>query len=1014
LTIKQLLLQDSTVGSLLISRDSLQTYRHLPETMISSRRPRSGGGGSQPKFIYQLPLRQYKEIEDLLNMNEAWEHLAGQILCFKVTEIEKFRRHNQKPDSSAADALLKLLCNKNTTIEEMFDYLHKIQLFRGMDILKDFVPERLHSMIRYGADLTQTQSLPYMPTYKEYSHPLHVPPKMNSQDFNVEDVTMSHNVSARHSPVSAARQSGYRPAFQRHPAYEDRQSGQIRHPGGQNSPGGQDGFARYPGHNSPGPEGGHVRYTGQHSYDGYPGHAYPSFERGGPYSPQNRAPYPIYERSEHPSIQSEQYSQHPSMPPYGRYHSNERPMYQQDYQYPSNEQSYPYQQYGASPGASLPPSEFMRRPRIRNPSEPTSEVSAASSAGGVPTVSDKELAEACDNWNIENRIGKGGYGEVYRGVWKYQDVAVKRIRKMEHLTPQDEEHFQHSIKQCWKEINYLNRLRSEYIVPILAHSASGEPCIAYQFMPNGSLHDRLKKSGGTPALSWQQRYNIAKGTACGLQFLHRQDPVHIHGDIKSANILLDKAFEPKIGDFGLAREKTGDPKNTHMKLSQIHGTQFYLPDDFLRTKQLSTKVDTYSFGVVLFDLVTGKSPSYKDPVTKTHLLDILKGEESLPGNWVDTTWAEHTQDFHLCALLFKFGKWCTKERKKERPEMKEVFEGLQRELERIRIRKESGPEHKSMTPIELQQKYDSMERQNSNEGPRKMGGGPGGGDYIAKEAQNVMGAYKISGGGFTIAQGGSEGGGDVVETKDENVVERKDRQSVPDLIRFSSSSSNTSAGESTGIVRVSTDSSVTSPRGSLPPLPECTSFYSDICVVKDSSQETQNILNKIPETTLESSIIPNLSILVETNSCDTPDFSNLVGQESETIPDVSSLIRPGGPGHQETSNVGVSQVSQPRMTSPLKSYQIPDISGLAISDCSGALPDLSGLVGGDDQQGLPDFSGLVTSGESGLVNSGESGLVSSGSMSGDLPDFSQLSDNDRLDSIEDSADQAEALLRALF
>ncbi|KAG8234857.1 hypothetical protein J437_LFUL013359, partial [Ladona fulva] len=98
-------------------------------------------------------------------------------------------------------------------------------------------------------------------------------------------------------------------------------------------------------------------------------------------------------------------------------------------------------------------------------------------------------------------------------------------------------------------------------------------------------------------MSWVQRQNIARGTARGLQFLHTiGDKPLIHGDIKSANILLDQNFEARIGDFGLARE---GPNNqyTHIKVSRVHGTRPYLPDEFLRSKQISTKVDTYSFGI---------------------------------------------------------------------------------------------------------------------------------------------------------------------------------------------------------------------------------------------------------------------------------------------------------------------------------------------------------------------------------------------------------------------------------
>ena len=125
-----------------------------------------------------------------------------------------------------------------------------------------------------------------------------------------------------------------------------------------------------------------------------------------------------------------------------------------------------------------------------------------------------------------------------------------------------------------------------------------------------------------PSKHFSSRYEIAKGTANGLQFLHsdhvwksmgeKKSKALIHGDIKSANILLDKNLLPKIGDFGIAREVDGEmDKSKYTHLSSIHGTKWYLPEDFLRTKTLTVTVDTYSFGVVLFDMVTGRSPHVK-------------------------------------------------------------------------------------------------------------------------------------------------------------------------------------------------------------------------------------------------------------------------------------------------------------------------------------------------------------------------------------------------------------------
>lgn len=107
-----------------------------------------------------------------------------------------------------------------------------------------------------------------------------------------------------------------------------------------------------------------------------------------------------------------------------------------------------------------------------------------------------------------------------------------------------------------RELKILNTVRHDNILPLYGYSQDGDiPCLVCQFMPNGSLEDRLQCRQGTFPLSWKQRFNIARGTARGLQFLHTiSGKPLIHGDIKSANILLDRNYEPKIGDFGLARE----------------------------------------------------------------------------------------------------------------------------------------------------------------------------------------------------------------------------------------------------------------------------------------------------------------------------------------------------------------------------------------------------------------------------------------------------------------------------
>lgn len=221
----------------------------------------------------------------------------------------------------------------------------------------------------------------------------------------------------------------------------------------------------------------------------------------------------------------------------------------------------------------------------------------------------------------------------------------------------------------------LNSYRHDNILPLYGFSLGAEePCLIYQYLPNGSLEDRLLCRQGSKPLSWFQRHNIATGTARGLQFLHTigEKPL-IHGDIKSANILLDSNFEPKIGDFGLARE---GPYNhyTHMKVSKVHGTRPYLPDEFLRHKKFSTKVDTHSFGIVMFELATGLR-AYDDQRPHKFLKDLIENsnDQELALLMDKKGGPDDQQTFPNLIML---GKCCTSRKPKERPEMVTVLQEL--------------------------------------------------------------------------------------------------------------------------------------------------------------------------------------------------------------------------------------------------------------------------------------------------------------------------------------------------
>ncbi|KAB0791798.1 hypothetical protein PPYR_03598 [Photinus pyralis] len=302
---------------------------------------------------------------------------------------------------------------------------------------------------------------------------------------------------------------------------------------------------------------------------------------------------------------------------------------------------------------------------------PMSEMSCvAESAGAIPQIPYEELQNATNNWEPSAVLGKGGFGTVFRGTWKRTQVAIKRIEQKGN-TP--ESHTE-QIKQSITELHCLNAYRHDNVLPLYGYSIGGpQPCLVYQYMSGGSLEHRLRTKDPTRILSWPQRLNVSIGTARGLQFLHTigEKPL-IHGDIKPANILLDPCDNAKIGDFGLARE---GPQSdyTHVKVSRIHGTGPYLPADYLRSKKMSTKVDTYSFGVLLFELATALHV-YVEQRPDKFLRDHI---DNYKGDILDLKDGRAPDGDNCFRSFIEIGKVCVNRRAKDRPEMVEVLISLE-------------------------------------------------------------------------------------------------------------------------------------------------------------------------------------------------------------------------------------------------------------------------------------------------------------------------------------------------
>lgn len=295
-----------------------------------------------------------------------------------------------------------------------------------------------------------------------------------------------------------------------------------------------------------------------------------------------------------------------------------------------------------------------------------------------------ELRVATKGWSDREVLGRGGFGTVFRGVWKMTDVAIKRI-EYRGQSADAKEAIKIEMQQILNELKHLNMCRHDNVLPLYGWSyGGGEPCLVYQLMAGGSLEKRLLNKENP--LNFLQRINISIGTAKGLQFLHTfsSKPL-IHGDIKPANILLDPCCIPKIGDFGLAREGTFEG----MEVSKAYGTKPFLPYEFLRERILSTKVDTYSYGVVLFVLMTGmraydKSLGPQDSYLAKHIANVFASKINILSK-ADRTLIELKSNPNddrksnaqiVYENLIKLGLWCTRDRPEDRPEMVVVLESL--------------------------------------------------------------------------------------------------------------------------------------------------------------------------------------------------------------------------------------------------------------------------------------------------------------------------------------------------
>ncbi|CAK9137051.1 unnamed protein product [Ilex paraguariensis] len=279
-----------------------------------------------------------------------------------------------------------------------------------------------------------------------------------------------------------------------------------------------------------------------------------------------------------------------------------------------------------------------------------------------------------------NAIGSGGSGKVYRVPINYSGdyVAVKRIWNDKKLDQKLE-------KEFLAEVEVLSTIRHANIVKLMCCiSSDNSKLLVYEYLENRSLdrwlHGKRRPSSVSGSvhhvvLDWPTRLQIAVGAARGLCYMHHDcSPPIVHRDVKSSNVLLDSEFNAKIADFGLARilVKHGEP-NT---VSSVAGSFGYIAPEYAHTSRVNEKIDVYSFGVILLELVTGKEANDGDETTSLaewawhHVQKSNPIEDALDKDIMEPCYLDEMSN------VFKLGIICTGTFPSTRPTMKEVLQIL--------------------------------------------------------------------------------------------------------------------------------------------------------------------------------------------------------------------------------------------------------------------------------------------------------------------------------------------------
>ena len=292
---------------------------------------------------------------------------------------------------------------------------------------------------------------------------------------------------------------------------------------------------------------------------------------------------------------------------------------------------------------------------------------------------------------LKQKIGEGSFGRVHVAVWNHVQVAVKFIGTEGMEESSD---LRMAMDELEKEVSIMTNLRHPNIVALFG-IIRYPPAIVEEYCARGSLFSVLQRHAkpGVPSLQWRVRLRLALGAACGMCYLHNCTPPVIHRDLKSANLMVDASFRVKVGDFNLSRvtaanRATGNSVSTSVNL---HSPRWSAPE-VLDTGDYSKASDVYSFGIVLWEILTLQLPWAEWSHWQVlHAVIELEERPEIP--------ADVSPRFHALDKFIQLMRLCWSQKSVDRPTFETIIQTVQKMIEstekfedeeRFKFKNESG------------------------------------------------------------------------------------------------------------------------------------------------------------------------------------------------------------------------------------------------------------------------------------------------------------------------------------